>query len=68
MAQRNSSQSPQAKRGSSQDHEQFAKGTVPKSFDSVPNPDSVNSNANSMIGASEKDREGGFPPGTRSRR
>jgi hypothetical protein len=65
---KNSSQSSQAKRGGGQDFSKFEKGSVPKSFDSVPNPDSVNSNANSMIGASESERTAGYPPGTSARR
>jgi len=67
MSPRNSAQSPQAKRGSSQDHEQFTRNSVPKSF-SARDKARDHERALDLIGESEKDREGGFPPGTSPRR
>jgi hypothetical protein len=63
----NSSQSPQAKRGGGQDHSQFTKGAVPRSF-SAKDKAREHERALDLIGESEKDREGGFPPGTSPRR
>jgi hypothetical protein len=60
-----SSQSPQSKRGGGQDHSQFTKGKVNLGPSA---PDRANEGANKLIGASEKDREGGFPPDVSARR
>jgi hypothetical protein len=58
-------QSPQQIRGSSQDHEKFTKGSIPRSFarDTGKAPAGENEGADKLIGQSEKDREGGYPPG-----
>ena len=65
MAQRNSSQSPQAKRGSAPDH--HTKGSVPKSF-SARNKAREDERALELMNQSEKDRTAGYPPGTSPRR